>query len=419
VSFGLPGGYPGGNYPLNPLSPNPLVNPYGGGGVALGPVNVNPLVSLQVGKDVKKNKIIRPQVNFHITPNSHLFSGVKGLLHAFKKGKGYGWGYGHGHPGYIAPVVSHYPPQIGGHHHHDHFHHQAHQTSVGYGDSSPYGDLGYTGTPYQSSEFDSVPYYKQDKISAYPSDTSILKTAATPTRVSGLTPAQEDLLQALLRDEANENGNTNNRGQYLRPGLPTADEYHRKRNKKGRTVFPNSGSSYAQQSHQGSHGFHSNQGSGSYQATSNRNNGNVRFEDDSNDNRRERALEFGEQGANSDTNTQGIMRDIETRLPVHASSILSSHSPSQSSSSTHFPTEQEEENERGRFLEVGSPTLSFPSDTMRRRREITNQFETDGRIVNKNREVRVGNFHRVGKSHFFLYHFTLHTEHVHCTNWCV
>ena len=88
VSFGLPGGGFG-NYPLNPLANNPLVNPYGGGGVPLGPVRVNPLVSLQVGKDDNGNKKFRPLVNFHVTPN---LGGLSGLLGAGLGGLGAGLG---------------------------------------------------------------------------------------------------------------------------------------------------------------------------------------------------------------------------------------------------------------------------------------------------------------------------------------
>ncbi|KAL1451877.1 hypothetical protein WDU94_006212 [Cyamophila willieti] len=96
VSFGLPQG--GGSYPVNPYGPNPHVNPYGGSfggsdGLNLGLVNVNPLVSLQVTKDDEGEKVLKPFVNLHLTPNAGLVHKFGDLVHKFKGGYGYGGGY--------------------------------------------------------------------------------------------------------------------------------------------------------------------------------------------------------------------------------------------------------------------------------------------------------------------------------------
>ncbi|KAI5721064.1 hypothetical protein M8J77_015477 [Diaphorina citri] len=96
VSFGLPQG--GGSYPVNPYGPNPHVNPYGGSfggsdGLNLGLVNVNPLVSLQVSKDDEGEKVLKPFVNLHLTPNAGLVHKFGSLVHKFKGGYGYGGGY--------------------------------------------------------------------------------------------------------------------------------------------------------------------------------------------------------------------------------------------------------------------------------------------------------------------------------------
>lgn len=121
VSFGLPYGY-GQPYPLNPFGSVPsAINPFfgsvGPGGLSLGPVSVNPLVSIQVTKDEFGEKIIKPLVNLHVTPNA-------GLIHKFKGFVGgLAGGHGHGHP---PPHFGPPPPFYGGgvyekppfHHHH-------------------------------------------------------------------------------------------------------------------------------------------------------------------------------------------------------------------------------------------------------------------------------------------------------------
>lgn len=118
VSFGLPSGG-GGSYPISPYGPNPSVNPYGhslggGNGLNLGLVSVNPLLSLQVSKDEFGEKIVKPWVNLHVTPNAGLVHKVGDIVHKLKAphyGGGYGYG-GHGYPSSYYHQHNHYhvPP---------------------------------------------------------------------------------------------------------------------------------------------------------------------------------------------------------------------------------------------------------------------------------------------------------------------
>lgn len=88
ISFGLPNQGGGGGYPINLHGPNPLVNPYGGSvgnaGINLGLVSVNPLVSVQIEKDDYGQKVVKPFVNLHVTPNDYLVHKLENLL-AYKK----------------------------------------------------------------------------------------------------------------------------------------------------------------------------------------------------------------------------------------------------------------------------------------------------------------------------------------------
>lgn len=119
MSFGLPhSGY--GGYPLNPYGPNPIVNPYGssigGGGLNLGLINVDPLVSVQVTKNDYGEKVIKPLVNLHVTPNDKLVHKVGSYLSykkqlLFNKPGLFGGGFG-GHGGY-----PHQPGYVHNHYH--------------------------------------------------------------------------------------------------------------------------------------------------------------------------------------------------------------------------------------------------------------------------------------------------------------
>ncbi|XP_039284952.1 uncharacterized protein LOC111063497 isoform X2 [Nilaparvata lugens] len=159
VSFGLPSG--GGGYPLNPFHhTNPALNPYGGAlggsnGLDLGLVSVNPLLSVQVQKDEFGDKVVKPLVNLHVTPNHGFVHKIGSIFHKFKE------------PFYYAPPPPP-PPFI---HQHQHFHNTqppkygSYPKPYGapppfYG-PKPWGPGGYShyAPSYQS--------YRQDKYSNY------------------------------------------------------------------------------------------------------------------------------------------------------------------------------------------------------------------------------------------------------------
>lgn len=175
VSFGLP--QSGGGYPINSYGGEPLVNPYpgygsGSQGINLGLVSVNPLVSVQVTKDDYGEKVVKPFVNLHVTPNQGLVHKFHNLL-ANKKQLLHG-DYHHNYaPNYYPPGPSHYErpifvdkpfhqqyypnhgpnyqrPQYNYHDHH-HFYHQKpyNQGNYGHGyyrgddyDENNFGDYG-------------------------------------------------------------------------------------------------------------------------------------------------------------------------------------------------------------------------------------------------------------------------------------
>lgn len=84
LSFGLP--YQGGGgYPFSPHGIYPHHGTVDGTGINLGLVSVNPLVSVQFTKDDYGNKVIKPFVNLHLTPNSYLINKFEDLV-AYKKG---------------------------------------------------------------------------------------------------------------------------------------------------------------------------------------------------------------------------------------------------------------------------------------------------------------------------------------------
>ncbi|KAF7270783.1 hypothetical protein GWI33_016288 [Rhynchophorus ferrugineus] len=84
VSFGLP--YQGGGgYPFSPHGIYPHHGTVDATGVNLGLISVNPLVSIQVTKDDYGNKVIKPFVNLHVTPNSYLVNKFEDLI-SYKKG---------------------------------------------------------------------------------------------------------------------------------------------------------------------------------------------------------------------------------------------------------------------------------------------------------------------------------------------
>lgn len=87
VSFGLPQPSHSG-YPINPFSGNPIHNPYGpainGGGLNLGLISVSPLLSVQVTKNDYGEKVVKPFVNLHVTPNEHVVNKIGHLFHEKK-----------------------------------------------------------------------------------------------------------------------------------------------------------------------------------------------------------------------------------------------------------------------------------------------------------------------------------------------
>lgn len=91
------------------------MNPYGqslggGNGLNLGLVSVNPLLSVQVTKNDDGEKVVKPWVNLHVTPNAGLVHKVGDIVHKLKSPHYYGGGYGHEYP----------PPSY--HHQHNHYH---------------------------------------------------------------------------------------------------------------------------------------------------------------------------------------------------------------------------------------------------------------------------------------------------------
>lgn len=112
VSFGLP--YAGG-YPINPLgqphAPNPYFGAIGPDGLNLGLLNVNPLVSLQVTKNEHGEKLVKPLVNLHVTPNAGIIKAVGSLF--LSKKQGLHNHYHHHLHRYPPPPPIHYPGEFG------------------------------------------------------------------------------------------------------------------------------------------------------------------------------------------------------------------------------------------------------------------------------------------------------------------
>lgn len=103
-------------------------------------MNVNPLVSLQVSKDDEGEKVLKPFVNLHLTPNPGLVHKFGSLVHNLK-------GYGHGYGGYGYPPVQHQ-------HYHQHQHKPPHSPYY----SRPYPSYGH-GPPHIKPIYESYPSY--------------------------------------------------------------------------------------------------------------------------------------------------------------------------------------------------------------------------------------------------------------------
>lgn len=138
---------------------------------------MNPLLSLQVSKDEYGDKVVKPWVNLHVTPNHQLVDKVGYLFHKLK-----------------APHYSDYPPPSY-YHQHNHFHsppvhtyvpsppvkpiyekpfygsHYAPQYHGSYNnlDWAPpvHGGAGYGGGGYEDEygDYDSSPYFRSANVS--------------------------------------------------------------------------------------------------------------------------------------------------------------------------------------------------------------------------------------------------------------
>lgn len=156
VSFGLPFPTNGGNgYPINPFGGAPAVNQNFGSlsanGLNLGLVNVNPLVSFQVAKNELGEKLFKPLVNLHVTPNANIIQKVGDLW----KAKKFGFGgqptvnqHYHTHTHYPNPPEIYHPHHHYEEHppHHDHGYEHGPQYATGPG-SYPSGPGGFASGP--------------------------------------------------------------------------------------------------------------------------------------------------------------------------------------------------------------------------------------------------------------------------------
>lgn len=168
VSFGLPQPSHGG-YPINPFNSNPIYNPYGpalnSGGINLGLLSVNPLLSVQVTKDDYGEKVIKPFVNLHVTPNEHV---VNKIGHLFHEKKLYLLNkhehYHHHNPYYQYQHKPHlHPPHSHGPHYPSHY--EGPVYSPHHGQYGGYPRLNPYNTPEQSG--DNEDYYDDDNSDHY------------------------------------------------------------------------------------------------------------------------------------------------------------------------------------------------------------------------------------------------------------
>lgn len=203
VSFGLPipaNAYNG--YPLNPYGGAPAQNPYFGSlspnGLNLGLVNVNPLVSFQVAKNELGEKLFKPLVNLHVTPNANIIQKVGDLI----KSKKFGFGnsnptvnqHYHTHTHYPNPPEVYHP-----HHHEEHYpHHQGPSYPVG--PSSVYPGSGPGGYPSAPGPYPSAPGSYPSAPGGYPNG-----PGAYPNRPGGYGYPSG---QGYYRDGSSNNDNS-------------------------------------------------------------------------------------------------------------------------------------------------------------------------------------------------------------------
>ncbi|XP_069702040.1 uncharacterized protein [Periplaneta americana] len=209
VSFGLPQG--GGGYPLNPYGPNPAINPYGGsvgglGGVNLGLVSVNPLLSVQVTQDEYGDKIVKPLVNLHVTPNQGLVHKFGSLIHGlhhkpyYPTYHPYKQYHNHHHVHTMKPYPSYYYPYKQPSYyygwHKPNYHYAPHY--YGYRASNDYdaSGSGHYSSGYVSDEEDLQEQYDNDYVddpySSYSRQSRGNHTAVAPNTVSSQPPSSSD-----------------------------------------------------------------------------------------------------------------------------------------------------------------------------------------------------------------------------------
>lgn len=122
VSFGLP--FPTAHYPLSPYAPyapNAHFGSISPNGLNLGLLNVNPLFSLQVTKNELGEKLVKPFVNLHVTPNEGIIGKIGNLL-VSKKGALHKHYHHHQHR-YPPPHPHNFYSESEHHHGHDHYPH--------------------------------------------------------------------------------------------------------------------------------------------------------------------------------------------------------------------------------------------------------------------------------------------------------
>lgn len=179
VSFGLPYPTNGGiGYPINPFGGAPAVNQNFGSlspnGLNLGLVNVNPLVSFQVAKNELGEKLFKPLVNLHVTPNANIIQKVGDLW----KSKKFGFGgqpsvnqHYHTHTHYPNPPEIYHP-----HHHYEEHHEHGYQHGPQYSTGPGGYPSGSGGYPGGSGGYPSGPgspaYYPSSGPGGYPGNPS-------------------------------------------------------------------------------------------------------------------------------------------------------------------------------------------------------------------------------------------------------
>lgn len=101
--------------------PNPHFGAFNSNGLNLGLINVNPLVSFQVTKsEFDGQKLVKPFINLHVTPNKGILDTVGGLFHA-KKSELHKHLHLHRYPPQPPPYIDYSPefahPPFHPHHH--------------------------------------------------------------------------------------------------------------------------------------------------------------------------------------------------------------------------------------------------------------------------------------------------------------